>query len=124
MITGNELRGDTAYNSTFRKVWDKNIEFTEGLGLMTTAIIDQHFIARSRYNRLLSAIAQFPNLPCIGIDEATAIIVQGKKITVAGESQVVVLSHPVNLQVTEKGLIKFKRINFSMYTPGDQFALD
>ena len=124
MITGNELRGDTAYNSTFRKVWDKNIEFTEGLGLMSNAIIDQHFIARSRYNRLLSAIAQFPNLPCIGIDEATAIIVQGNKITVAGESQVVVLSNPKNLKTTPEGLVKFENVRFSMYTAGDSFKLD
>jgi len=124
MITGNELRGDTAYNSTFRKVWDKNIEFTEGLGLMSSAIIDQHFIARSRYNRLLSALAQFPDWPSIGIDEATAIIVQGNKVSVAGASQVVVLSNPKDLKITDKGLIKFKNVQFAIYTAGDEFSLD
>ncbi len=124
MITGRELRGDTTYNSTFKKVWDKNIEFTEGLGLINSAIIDQHFIARSRYNRLLSALAQFPDWPSIGIDEATAIIVQGNKVSVAGESQVVVLSKPKDLKITDKGLIKFKNVQFSIYTAGDVFSLN
>ena len=54
MITGNELT-DTVYRATFRKLEDKNLEIKPGLGLLTTAIIDQHFIVRSRYNRLLSA---------------------------------------------------------------------
>jgi cyanophycinase len=124
MITGRELRGDTTYNSTFKKVWDKNIEFTEGLGLINSAIIDQHFIARSRYNRLLSALAQFPDWPSIGIDEATAIIVQGNKVSVAGESQVVVLSKPKDLKITDKGLIKLKNVQFSIYTAGDVFSLN
>ena len=52
MITGRELT-DTAYHSTFRKIEDKNIELKEGLGLLANAIVDQHFVARSRYNRLL-----------------------------------------------------------------------
>ena len=123
MITGRELKGDTTYNATFKKVWDKNIEFTEGLGLVKSAIIDQHFIARSRYNRLLSALSQFPKWPSIGIDEATAIIVHGNKALVAGESQVVVLKHPKELKVSETGLIKFKNVQLSIYAAGDWFSL-
>lgn len=123
MITGNELLGDTTYHETFRKLWINNIEIKEGLGLLDSAIIDQHFIARSRYNRLFSALAQFPDFPCIGIDEATAIIVQGSKATVAGESQVVVISHPQGLQINELGLIKFSDVQMSIYTAGDEFML-
>jgi cyanophycinase len=122
MITGAELT-DTTYRATFRKIWDKNIEFKKGLGLLTTAIIDQHFIVRSRYNRLLSALAAFPAYDCIGIDEETAIIVQGNKITVTGESQVVVFRKPVSLSITSKKLIKVKDILFSIYTAGDEFLL-
>jgi cyanophycinase len=33
MITGRQLR-DTVYKETFDKLWDSNIEFTEGLGLL------------------------------------------------------------------------------------------
>lgn len=124
MITGRELKGDTTYNATFKKVWDKNIEFTEGLGLVKSAIIDQHFIARSRYNRLLSALSQFPKWPSIGIDEATAIIVHGNKALVAGESQVIVLKQPKDVKITEAGLIKFKNVQLSIYAAGDWFSLD
>lgn len=124
MITGNELLRDTAYSSTYRKVWSRNMELEDGLGLLQSVIIDQHFIARSRYNRLLSAIAEFPDYHCIGIDEATAIIVQGNQVTVAGESQVVFISKPKGLKVTDKGLIKFKDVEFGLYTAGDKFVLD
>ena len=123
MITGKELLGDTTYHATFRKIWKNNIEFQEGLGLLPKAIIDQHFIARSRYNRLFSALAAFPEFPCIGIDEATAIIVKGDKATVTGESQVIVLKQPKNLQTTEKGLIKLNDVHLSIYTEGDVFDL-
>lgn len=73
---------------------------------------------------MLSAIAEFPNYYCIGIDEATAIIVQGKKITVAGESQVVLIAKPKGLKITDKGLIKFEDLRFGFYTAGDSFFIE
>ncbi|HTD94130.1 MAG TPA: cyanophycinase [Chitinophagaceae bacterium] len=118
MITGNSLL-DTAYRATFSRLRKDNLEIKEGLALLDKVIIDQHFIVRSRYNRLLSAIAKYPSFLCIGIDEETAIIVQGNRISVAGSGQVVVLQHPVDLKVTGKGLIKMKDIRFSVYTEGD-----
>ena len=123
MITGNELVGDTALKSTFRKVVDKNLEIKPGLGLMSNVIVDQHFIVRSRYNRLLSAIARFPELVCVGIDEETAIIVTGNKARVAGNSQVVVISKPEDLKITDSGLIKMKDVRFSIFTAGDSFSI-
>ena len=123
MITGRELT-DTAYHPTFRKIADKNIELKQGLGLIDNAIIDQHFVARSRYNRLLSALAAYPKIACIGIDEETAIIVQRNKIKVRGQSQVIVMKNPNKLTVTKSGLIKFSDIRFSIYTDGDEFSLD
>lgn len=121
MITGGELT-DTVSRTTFRKVHPDNIEIKAGLGLIKSVMIDQHFIIRSRYNRLLSAIEKFPTYFSIGIDEATAIIITGNKATVTGESQVIVISHPKNLKV-KNGLIKFSDIRFSMYTAGDTFKL-
>jgi cyanophycinase len=122
MITGRELT-DTTYRPTFRKLKDKNIELVSGLGLITTAIIDQHFIVRSRYNRLLSALALHPKLTGIGIDEETAIIVSGNKAEVAGERQVIVLKRPINLKVLPNNLIKFTDIDFGVYTHGDRFLI-
>jgi cyanophycinase len=122
MITGNQLT-DTVYRSTFPKLVVENIEFKTGLGLLTNAIIDQHFIVRSRYNRLFSAIASFPMFTCIGIDEETAIIVQGNRVKVSGSSQVVVIRNIVKLEVTKKRQIKFKDIRFSIFTDGDEFFI-
>lgn len=123
MITGKELK-DTVYRATFRKLEDKNLEVKPGLGLLTSAMIDQHFIVRSRYNRLLSALAKYPLLTCIGIDEATAIIVYRDSVKVLGESQVILMQQPTDLKITTGGLIKFKDLKFSIYTDGDEFILN
>jgi len=118
MITGTQLQ-DSVYKETFNKLWDKNIEFAEGLGLLENTIIDQHFLKRNRYNRLISALAAHPDLVCVGIDEGTAIIVRGNKATVAGESQVIRIAAPKNLKKTDRGLIKFTQAEFGIYTAGD-----
>nr|WP_294870216.1 cyanophycinase [uncultured Pedobacter sp.] len=121
MITGSQLVGDTTYRETFNKLMDKNIVFEQGLGLLTSVIIDQHFIKRSRFNRLLSALAAHPTFDCIGIDEGTAIIVKGKKIEVAGDSQVLRIADPKHLKITKTGHIKMKSLSFNMFTEGDVF---
>jgi cyanophycinase len=123
MITGNQLQGDSTYTETFKKIVSGNIEIQEGLGLLDSAIIDQHFIKRSRYNRLISALAKYPAYPCIGIDESTAIIVQGKKITITGEGQVVVMSKPEGLAINAKGQIKWKDVKMQLLTEDDVFWL-
>jgi len=122
MITGSQLK-DTVYKETFNKLWTENIEFEEGMGLLDGVIIDQHFLKRSRYNRLISALAAYPKYECIGIDEGTAIIVHQKKVTIAGASQVLRISKPKNLKVTSKNLIKLDGLDFHLYTDGDQFLL-
>lgn len=50
----------------------------EGVGfdLLKGAIIDQHFLRRSRLNRLLRLMQSHPDLIAFGIDEGTALVVQ------------------------------------------------
>ncbi|MFZ1800815.1 MAG: cyanophycinase [Chitinophagaceae bacterium] len=122
MITGNQLLGDTSYNATFDRLLKNNIEFTRGLGLLDSIIIDQHFIVRSRYNRLLSALYAFPSFTCIGIDESTAIIFHKNKISVAGKGQVIVFSNMDNKKDVN-GLIKFSDVHLSIFTAGDSFEI-
>lgn len=124
MITGEHLLGDTTYYSTFKELRNNNIEIKEGLGLLTSAVVDQHFIVRSRYNRLLSALAKYPGLPCIGIDESTAVIVHGNDVKVAGEGQVILFSNPKNLRYTSSGYIKFDDVRMSIFSDGDEFSLE
>jgi len=118
MITGKQLL-DTVYKETFNKLWNKNIEFSKGMGLLENTIIDQHFLKRNRYNRLISALAAHPNMVGIGIDESTAIIIHGSKATVTGESQVIRIANPQNLKSTDKGLLKFSKAEFGIFTTGD-----
>nr|WP_262919552.1 cyanophycinase [Niabella hibiscisoli] len=77
MITGEE-KGKSDKDS-FREIKSNSVVTSSGMGFLTSAIVDQHFIIRSRYNRLLSALADHPDKTLIGIDEATAIIVTGKR---------------------------------------------
>lgn len=118
MITGKQLK-DSVYKETFDKLWENNIEFTEGLGLLQHTIIDQHFIKRNRYNRLISALGDKPDYICLGIDEGTAVIIQGNKATVTGESQVVRFAHPTKVSKTPKGLLKMDNIALGIFTSGD-----
>jgi cyanophycinase len=46
-----------------------------GLGLVRSAVIDQHFDQRNRYGRLLMIVSQSPQLLGIGVDEDTAAVV-------------------------------------------------
>jgi cyanophycinase len=50
-----------------------NVEVKEGLGYVTEAILDQHFIQRQRQNRLISVVLEHPELPGIGVDKQTSI---------------------------------------------------
>ena len=56
------------------------LKMSPGLGLVNNIIIDQHFAQRGRIGRLLTAIAQNPEVLGIGIDEDTAIIVSDKGV--------------------------------------------
>lgn len=120
MITGRELLPDTTYHETFRKLAPGNIEFKPGLGLIDSVIVDQHFIRRSRYNRLISALAAYPGFTCVGIDEGTALVVQGRHARIAGVSQVIRLARPVQLRTTG-GLLRLRDAEISIYAAGDTF---
>lgn len=122
MITGNQLM-DTVYAPTFPVLLDSNIELKEGLGLLDSVIVDMHFIARSRYNRLFSAVIGYPAYQCIGIDEATAIIVHGDTATVAGMSEVMVIETPDNIRKRKDHLIGANDIDVSVYLPGESFGI-
>lgn len=122
MVTGNELKHPD-YASTFKSIEPENIETKDGLGLITTAIIDQHFVRRSRFNRLISAVIEFPTLAGIGIDEATAIVVKGKDIEVVGDSQVIVIRNTKKDKVIRNGKLGASGLSMSVYLPGDKFKI-
>ena len=50
-------------------------QVSQGLGLLTGVIVDQHFTQRNRFGRLLALVAANPGQLGVGIDEDTAAIV-------------------------------------------------
>ncbi len=80
MLTGDETDGDGSFDS----VESGDVVTAEGFGFVTWAVVDQHFAARHRQNRLISVVLDHPDLLGVGIDEATAVVVLP-----AGEMRVV-----------------------------------
>ncbi|MGN6533644.1 MAG: cyanophycinase [Ginsengibacter sp.] len=121
MITGEEK--DKTDKGGFKDIKKDNAVTAQGMGFIINAIVDQHFIKRSRFNRLLSVLSDHPDKMVIGIDESTAIIVTGNKVRVTGESGVVVISNPKKIRISGKGMVAFKNARLSLFTQGDHFKL-
>lgn len=121
MITGNQLINPEMRG--YKTIQPNNIEIAEGLGLVTTAIIDQHFIWRERNNRLISVAIENPNELAIGIDESTAILVNGDSATVYGISQVLVLNASKSAISVADSLLGATNIKMDLYLPGQSFSM-
>ena len=57
-----------------------SVKLSPGLGFLKNIIIDQHFTERGRISRLITAVSYNPYNLGIGIDENTAIILDGKGV--------------------------------------------
>jgi cyanophycinase len=123
MITGNEKRYKE-YNQTFQTIEADNVEFGEGMGFLKKTIIDQHFLIRSRHNRLISAVIEYPDFICVGIDEATAILVHKNKAEVVGDSQVIVFENPKKSKNLHKNKLGAINLRVSLYTAGQKFKIE
>jgi cyanophycinase len=90
MITGDEKR-QPAEGREWSTVEADNVATARGFGFFPGVIVDQHFAARRRHNRLISLVLESPSLIGLGIDESTAVLVRPDGLCeVLGESQVFV----------------------------------
>jgi cyanophycinase len=100
-----------------------------GFGFAKDMIIDQHFAERGRIGRLLGAVARNPRLLGVGIDEDTAIVMDGKEqFQVIGSGGVYVLDgHRVNftnISEEESGrAISIFGIRLDVLSQGDLFDI-
>jgi cyanophycinase len=84
-IQGSYLaRGDTKNNQIMMG------DHEEGFGYIKNIAIDQHVLARNRQFDMFDILKNRPELLGIGIDESTAIVVQGDEFEVIGESNVLI----------------------------------
>jgi cyanophycinase len=122
MITGDQYKYPE-YTGYFRTIEANNMELADGLGFLSSAVIDQHFIRRMRLNRLLSVVLENPELTGIGIDESTALFVRGHMAKVYGESQVIVVRHPGHASIRHLELLGVKDLRIDILVPGDTITL-
>lgn len=81
------VRGDTQGNELIEG------DHTAGFGFLKDSAIDQHILRRNRQFDLIPLIESHPQLLGIGIDESTAIVVQGDQFEVIGASYVAITDH-------------------------------
>lgn len=69
-----------------------SVNLSPGLGFLKNIIIDQHFSERGRISRLITAVSYNPYYLGIGIDENTAIVLDGKgKLEVFGQGSATIV---------------------------------
>jgi cyanophycinase len=108
-IQGSYLaRGDTRTNTVI--MGDHEV----GFGFLENVAIDQHVLRRNRQFDLIQVVEARPELLGIGIDENTAIVVQGDRFEVMGESYVLIYDN--RKMVGDGG-------RFYFLAPGDRFDL-
>jgi cyanophycinase len=96
MITGDEVF--PAGDRSFGVLAEDNVVAVPGIGLLNNMIVDQHFLVRSRLNRLISVLLDTPEFLAAGIDEATALWIQPDGwAQVLGESQVILLQARISV---------------------------
>ena len=108
-IQGSYLaRGDTRTNTIMMG------DHVEGLSFIRDVAIDQHLLRRNRQFDLLEVIEAHPELLGIGLDENTAIVVEGDEFEVIGASYVVI--YDAERRLDSGG-------QFYFLAPGDRFDL-
>lgn len=66
-------------------------ELEPGMGLIRGVVVDSHFAQRGRHGRLMAAVSERPDLLGLGIDEDTALALDGDRFEVLGDGCVTVL---------------------------------
>lgn len=121
MLTGRQLLYPDD-QSDFRHLKKGNVQLTNGLGLLKQTVIDQHFVERSRYNRLLSVVIERPDLKGIGISEGTAIWVVRNRAEVFGAAQVILVKNKKRKK-PENGMLYSPNIRLTMLLSGARFSI-
>lgn len=124
MITGDEVRKPEA-GREFETLQAANIVTARGFGFVREAVIDQHFVTRKRHNRLISLLAEHPDLLGVAIDESTAVLVRpDETFEVVGAKQVVVYDPAgAKFRILPNTNIAFTGLVMHALTDGDTFDL-
>ena len=105
---------------------DDSVELEQGLGIVPSLVIDQHFAERGRIGRLVAAVAAAPQSLGVGIDENTAIDVRGDVFEVLGVGGVTVVDG-AELRAVGEGeggrVLSVTDVRAHLLAAGDRFDL-
>ena len=96
IMSGPMILGGTSLHAVSRGVEPSPVDpddfdsfrLGRGLGFFTWGMVDQHFLARGRIGRLICATRESGEKLAFGVDENSALIVQGNRAEVVGETGV------------------------------------
>ncbi|MBW4657133.1 MAG: cyanophycinase [Drouetiella hepatica Uher 2000/2452] len=99
-----------------------------GMGFVRGMVLDQHFAQRGRLGRLLAALLLDPAVIGVGIDENTAIVIQGTEFRVLGEGSVTVVddssvTHSNLENITDRQPMSVFGVKLHILTEGCRFDL-
>jgi cyanophycinase len=106
-----------------------DLQMAAGLALLPGLIIDQHFAERGRIGRLLGAVAHNPRLLGVGVDENTAMVVEGSGFRVVGAGGVYVADAGevswVNVaEAVRQEALAIHDVKLHVLSAGDRFDFD
>jgi cyanophycinase len=87
---GATIMGSLLIGGDHRKTPHVKTSFSAGLSFLNNTAIDQHVLVRNRQFDLIPVLESHPGILGIAIDEATAAVVAGNSLSVAGKSYVLV----------------------------------
>ena len=105
------------------------LHMAPGMGLIRDVIIDQHFAERGRYGRLLGAVAHNPRLLGVGIDENTALLVDGHVGRTLGAGAVYVVdgeatTHSNIAEAGSENPLSMFDVRMHVLSSGDRFDFE
>jgi len=123
MLTGRRRKPHNEEEAELLNIVKGMMEVSKGFGFIKGAIIDQHFMNRARYNRLLSAVLDHPQLIGIGIDEETALLVRSDGVwEVMGKYYVKIIDARRARIIDDEGpMAKASDIRFHVLPAGSEF---
>ncbi|MBL8736480.1 MAG: cyanophycinase [Planctomycetes bacterium] len=90
-VVGGTSAGTAIQTRTMIQEGRENPIVATGFDFVPFAVSDQHFLKRSRLPRLVRVLGDHPGHFGIGVDEGTAVLLQGRTLEVLGDSKAVLV---------------------------------
>lgn len=112
------------YEDNYGIEGDNRVFITKGLGFLQDSIVDQHFLARGRLGRLITACFDQKINIGYGVDENTAVIVVGNEIEVVGENGVIIADISEALKDPDSVKMRATGIKLHYLEQGDKYNIE